>query len=88
MSSSEKEPLIITSVEIEGADAGRFSLEERCDDGTELTRGEECVLRIAFAPGDTAAQATLVIHQNLAGPAPSVALQGEAATLNPSPTPT
>lgn len=77
ISSTGAGPLKVTSVEVLGPDAGLFVPSHDCD-GVELPVGEQCSLTVDFTPpeGGGAANAILVIHQNLAGPATEVAIQG------------
>ena len=83
VSSTGSVPLTVTSVEVEGDGAGRFGHDGGCAPGTTLGEGAQCTLRVTYTPGEAAAQATLVIHQNLAGPATRVVLQGEGGPVQP-----
>src|SRR6185369_863053 len=85
ISSTGSGPLEVTSVEVVGSDAGLFTPSHDCD-GVELSAGEQCSLRVDFtSPEDGgAATATLVIHQNLAGPATEIDLKGDGDGPAPS----
>ncbi|WP_241842388.1 choice-of-anchor D domain-containing protein [Pseudofrankia sp. BMG5.36] len=79
-------PLRVTSVEVLGPDADLFVPSHDCD-GRELSAGEQCSLTVDFTPpeGGGVATATLVIHQNLAGPASEIDLKGDGNGLVPTP---
>ncbi|WP_347176942.1 choice-of-anchor D domain-containing protein [Parafrankia sp. EAN1pec] len=79
--------LRVTSTEIIGPDADAFSVDAGCE--AELPPGGQCTLSVGYVPLDSgeAAAATLVIHQNLSGPANEVNLEGSAGTTPPGPEP-
>jgi hypothetical protein len=77
--STGAEVLAITTVEFDGPAAGSFSQDGGCENEEqhrELHPGEGCSITVHFTPVE-AAEARLVIHQNLKGPATVVALEGE-----------
>ncbi|WP_433295573.1 CARDB domain-containing protein [Actinoplanes sp. CA-030573] len=67
--------LRVTRLELVGPDAADFRYDAGCT-GDEVPAGKPCRIEVAFT-GTTAGRATLVIHQNLKGPASRVALIGE-----------
>ncbi len=80
-------PLRVTSTEIVGSDAAAFSVDAGCE--ADLPPGDQCALSVGYVPPDSgeAAAATLVIHQNLSGPASEVNLVGSAGTTPTPPDP-
>jgi hypothetical protein len=77
--STGSELLVITTVEFDGPAAGSFSQDGGCENEEQLRElhpGDRCSITVHVTPGE-AAEARLVIHQNLKGPATVVALEGD-----------
>jgi hypothetical protein len=70
--------LKIGDVEITGPAAEDFQCDDGCA-GLILTPGRSCTIRLTYT-GTADGRATLVIHQNLDGPASMVALSGRSTT--------